>query len=102
MTDHPTDNPFSCLTERERQIVRLVVSGLSNREMTEKFKIGEHVVKHSLCGIYDKLGVSNRAELALLAINHPGPAIGYWCPKAGELLAEPCGHWHGAPPEHEA
>jgi DNA-binding NarL/FixJ family response regulator len=42
----------------------------TNREIAEKFSISEQTVKHHLRNIFDKLGVSNRLELALFAINH--------------------------------
>jgi DNA-binding NarL/FixJ family response regulator len=56
------------LTGRELEIVSAIVAGLSNREMASQFAISEQTVKHHLTRIYDKLGVSNRLELALYAI----------------------------------
>jgi DNA-binding NarL/FixJ family response regulator len=58
------------LTARELDVVGSVVSGFTNREIAEKFSISEQTVKHHLRNIFDKLGVSNRLELALFAINH--------------------------------
>jgi two-component system, NarL family, nitrate/nitrite response regulator NarL len=56
------------LTGREVEIVSAIVAGLSNRDMASQFSISEQTVKHHLTRIYDKLGVSNRLELALYAI----------------------------------
>jgi len=58
------------LTGREVEVVGAIVSGFTNREIAEKFSISEQTVKHHLRNIFDKLGVSNRLELALFAINH--------------------------------
>jgi DNA-binding NarL/FixJ family response regulator len=58
------------LTGREIEVVGAIVSGFTNREIAEKFSISEQTVKHHLRNIFDKLGVSNRLELALFAINH--------------------------------
>jgi len=58
----------SGLTPREMDIVSAIVSGLSNKEMARQFAISEQTVKHHLTRIYSKLGVSNRLELALYAM----------------------------------
>jgi two-component system nitrate/nitrite response regulator NarL len=58
------------LTPRELEVVGSIVTGLTNREIAEKFSISEQTVKHHLSNIFDKVGVSNRLELALFAINH--------------------------------
>ena len=58
------------LTARELEVVAAIVSGFTNREIAQKFSISEQTVKHHLRNIFDKVGVSNRLELALFAINH--------------------------------
>jgi two-component system nitrate/nitrite response regulator NarL len=71
-TPVPTDseeNRFG-LTKRELQIVNALVEAQTNRDMAETFGISEYTVKHHLTSIFDKLGVYNRVELALFAINH--------------------------------
>lgn len=52
-------------TDRETNIIRLVASGLKNREVATVLGTSEQVIKNHLRDIYDKLGVWNRLELAL-------------------------------------
>src|ERR1044071_655041 len=59
----------SPLSTREREIVALVAQGYKNKEMAEKMFISEETVKNHLHNIFDKLGVSDRLELALYAIH---------------------------------
>ncbi|MGA2611163.1 MAG: response regulator transcription factor [Terriglobia bacterium] len=58
------------LTPRETGVIALIVAGYSNKDIATKFAISEHTVKHHLTNIFDKLGVSNRLELALFSIDH--------------------------------
>jgi DNA-binding NarL/FixJ family response regulator len=61
--------PFG-LTSREMEVVRAVVAGCTNREIAEKLSISPNTTKHHLSNVFDKLGVSNRLELALFAYHH--------------------------------
>jgi two-component system nitrate/nitrite response regulator NarL len=63
------DRGRSPLSAREREIVALVAQGYKNKEMAEKMFISEQTVKNHLHNIFDKLGVSDRLELALYAIH---------------------------------
>src|SRR5262245_34134214 len=63
------DRERSPLSQREREIVTLVAQGFKNKEMAEKMFISEQTVKNHLHNIFDKLGVSDRLELALYAIH---------------------------------
>ena len=65
----PRDRERSPLSQREREIVALVAQGFKNKEMAEKMFISEQTVKNHLHNIFDKLGVSDRLELALYAIH---------------------------------
>lgn len=58
------------LTPRELQVVSAVVSGFTNKDIAKRFSLSEDTVKHHLSNIFDKVGVSNRLELALFAIHH--------------------------------
>lgn len=55
------------LTARELEIVKAVVQGLGNREISESLGISQFTVKHYMTRIFDKLLVTNRVELALFA-----------------------------------
>jgi DNA-binding NarL/FixJ family response regulator len=61
-------SPTLGLTPRELQMVSAVVSGCSNADIAAQFSISPKTVKHHLTNIFDKLGVSNRLELALFAV----------------------------------
>ncbi len=65
-----TTQPTSQLTARERQIVREILSGSANKDIAQAFHLSEGTVKRHLSNIYTQLGVSNRLELALYAMNH--------------------------------
>jgi two-component system, NarL family, nitrate/nitrite response regulator NarL len=62
--------PAQMLTPRELQIVAAIVEGASNRDIGQRFDLSEQTVKNHLSHIFDKLGVSNRLELALYAVHH--------------------------------
>jgi DNA-binding NarL/FixJ family response regulator len=66
----PRERERSPLSQREREIVALVAQGFKNKEMAEKMFISEQTVKNHLHNIFDKLGVSDRLELALYAIHN--------------------------------
>lgn len=65
-TQRPT-SPLDDLTERERQILELVASGKSNKEIGAQLFLTEKTVKHHMTNILQKLHVRNRVEAALLA-----------------------------------
>jgi DNA-binding NarL/FixJ family response regulator len=56
------------LTKREEEIVSLVADGLKNREIAEHLKLSEHTVKNHLFRIFERLGISSRAELILYLV----------------------------------
>ena len=58
------------LTAREMEIVAAVLSGHGNQGIADMLKIRKHTVKNHLTAIFDKLGVSSRLELGLLATKH--------------------------------
>ena len=59
---------LSLLTKRETQLVQLIAEGMPTKEIMAKLGITEHTVSNYLFRIYNKVGVSNRLELALCAI----------------------------------
>ena len=58
------------LTPRELEIIGAIVSGYTNKDIAQRFAISADTVKRHLTNIFDKLGVSNRLELALFALKH--------------------------------
>ena len=52
------------LTRRERQILELVVEGLTNREIAERLYLAESTIKRHLSSTFKRLGVSSRREAA--------------------------------------
>ena len=58
------------LTARELEIVAYITQGYTNRDLARALRISEETVKRHLTNIYNKVGMSNRLELALFAIEH--------------------------------
>lgn len=58
------------LTARELEVVNLITEGCTNKDIAKTFGISEETVKRHLTNIFNKLGVGNRLELALFALNH--------------------------------
>lgn len=58
------------LTAREREVIRLVASGLTNRQMAEQLMISPHTVGRHLQNIFAKLGLSSRAAATAYAYEH--------------------------------
>jgi two-component system nitrate/nitrite response regulator NarL len=56
------------LTKQEHGIVRLVAEGLTNRDIARQMNLSENTVRNYVFRIFDKLGTSNRVELALYAV----------------------------------
>ena len=64
----PEPIPRIYLTNREIQVVQLLVRGHSNAEIAGELGIQLQTVKNLLSGLYAKLGVSTRLQLVLLAL----------------------------------
>jgi DNA-binding NarL/FixJ family response regulator len=58
------------LTAKELKIVALIVQGYKNKEIAVQLGTTEQVIKNYLRNVYDKIGVSDRLELALFTIHH--------------------------------
>jgi DNA-binding NarL/FixJ family response regulator len=63
-------NGVSMLTNREEEVVQLLLNGLTNREMADQLGLSEHTVKNYFFSIFEKVGVSTRVELLLYAMSH--------------------------------
>jgi LuxR family maltose regulon positive regulatory protein len=62
-----TPNLYETLTEREREVLRLLAAGLSNLEIGEKLNISLSTIKTHITRIYSKLGVSSRTQVIVRA-----------------------------------
>jgi NarL family two-component system response regulator LiaR len=62
--------PGSDLTEREREVLALIVEGLSNDEIAEKLVISPATARHHVSACIQKLEAANRAQAAALAIKY--------------------------------
>ena len=58
------EGPATPLTEREREVLTLIASGATNKEIAERLFLSPHTVKEHASSLYRKLGVKNRAEAA--------------------------------------
>jgi two-component system nitrate/nitrite response regulator NarL len=63
------DKGVQLLTKREKELVQLVTEGRTNRDISRELGLSEHTVRNYLFRIFNKLGTSNRLELALYAIH---------------------------------
>jgi DNA-binding NarL/FixJ family response regulator len=64
----PTVRPDVSLSERERQIVRLLLDGLTNKEIGNRLGVSDQTVKNQLTTLYRKVGVANRLQLLVRAL----------------------------------
>jgi|SRR4051794_17441686 two-component system nitrate/nitrite response regulator NarL len=62
------------LSKRELDVIRGVAQGMTNREIASHLTLSEHTVKNYLFRVFDKLGVSNRAELLMFVLSNNGYA----------------------------
>jgi DNA-binding NarL/FixJ family response regulator len=69
-----SDEKLTGLTPRERDIVKLIASGASNKKVAEELDITERTVKGHLSNVFMKLGVNDRLKLVLLlkGVQEPG------------------------------
>ncbi|MBZ5650439.1 MAG: response regulator transcription factor [Acidobacteriia bacterium] len=58
------------LTARETEVISFITQGCMNRDIAASLSITEETVKRHLTNIFNKVGMSNRLELALFAIEH--------------------------------
>jgi DNA-binding NarL/FixJ family response regulator len=68
VNDDPTEHMVRALSGDERQIVILVLEGLTTRDLANHFGISEHIVRERLFDIFDKLKVADRFQLATFAL----------------------------------
>jgi len=62
--------PQPLLTRRECDVVRLVCAGLTSKAIARRLGIAEKTVKNHLSSIYQRVGLTGRAQLAVWGVNH--------------------------------
>ncbi len=62
--------PGQDMTDREKEILALMVQGLSNNEIAEKLIVSQSTIKFHVSNILSKLGVAGRTEAVALAVKH--------------------------------
>lgn len=67
MSEPRQKDPLSELTPREREVLELLATGLSNQEIGMRLSLAEKTIKHYMTNILAKLQVRSRVEAALLA-----------------------------------
>ena len=60
----------SKLTEREIEVLRLIARGLSNADIADRLFLSDGTVRNHVSSILAKLGVSDRTQAAVIAIQH--------------------------------
>ncbi len=70
LTHGKAPDPLQELTDREREILAFIGTGLTNREIGEKIFLSEKTIKHYVTNILQKLQVRSRVEAALVASRH--------------------------------
>ncbi|MFE9104189.1 response regulator [Actinomadura geliboluensis] len=68
--DDPRDLPPQPLTDRERDVLRLLVAGYANREIADALHLAEGTVKNHVSSVLAKLGVRDRTRAVLKALHH--------------------------------
>lgn len=61
---------LALLSNQEFEIVQRIVTGHNNRDIARELDLSEPAVRRELSHIFEKLGVADRLELALYAVNH--------------------------------
>jgi DNA-binding NarL/FixJ family response regulator len=70
MRAKPAPDPVEPLTERERDVLRLVARGMSNKDIAYELGIAEGTARTYVSNILGKLGLTSRTQAALYAVEH--------------------------------
>jgi DNA-binding NarL/FixJ family response regulator len=66
----PATNITSQLTDREVEVLRLIAKGFSNKDISDRLFLSEGTIRNHVSSILAKLGVSDRTQAAVIAIQH--------------------------------
>ena len=94
MGTRPADTSPGRLSRRELEVARLVAEGLTNRQIAQRLFISERTVDGHLDHVREKLGVSNRAQVAAWQVHQDGAAAS----PAATVVREVPGRWRMASP----
>jgi DNA-binding NarL/FixJ family response regulator len=66
----PATNITSQLTDREVEVLRLIAKGFSNKDISDRLFLSEGTIRNHVSSNLAKLGVSDRTQAAVIAIQH--------------------------------
>lgn len=69
-TDASQNDLGNDLTNREKEVLSLMVDGLSNEEIASKLMISKSTTRHHVSACINKIGATNRTQAAVLAVKH--------------------------------
>jgi two-component system, NarL family, nitrate/nitrite response regulator NarL len=70
MSDDIDAEKIASLSQREREVIRLLGQGLKSRQIAEELEISQITVRHHLTSIFSKLDITDRLELIIYAYQH--------------------------------
>jgi DNA-binding NarL/FixJ family response regulator len=70
LRDSTRSEAFPGLSDRELNVLALIAQGKTNREIATSLYLGEGTVRNYVSSIFDKMGLSNRAEATAYAVRH--------------------------------
>jgi DNA-binding NarL/FixJ family response regulator len=73
--DEPSHQPFEQLTNREKEVLRLVVEGNSYKMISDSLYISLDTVRSHIRNIYEKLQVNSKAEAIIKVLKKGGPSV---------------------------
>ncbi len=85
----PPPDPLQPLSPREREVLRLIARGHSNRQIARELAIGEQTVKTHVRSILTKLGLQDRLQAAIFALRHQPVAANSNRAEPGDESAAP-------------
>lgn len=64
------NDAFKDLTEREKEILRFISQGLSNKEIAQKLYLSDKTIRNTITSIFKKIKVKDRVQATIYAINN--------------------------------